>query len=334
MKASELSMRKRATRIGLQLFPATVLLLLLVPAAFAQSVTNGSFEAVQIASTASRSAGDIPGWVHSGSPGDALLLRVGYSDGGGSVTTPGQGNQFVTMGGGSGVAGSADWSTMITGLTPGSSYVLSFMTSTETSLPQTMTVSFTAGSSTAAQAFTPPLSSANYWRTWVTEHYVFVATASSATVDFVVTNQAQDMGLDNVSVAPAGGDQCAGALPVGNATGCGALVTFTTDTSGNLGATVTTPVNGNPYDGVEDTLVGIQNNSGATLNSIDLSSSTTPVFGFDSDGICQFSGGTLGVLSRDCFETGTTRYEGRNNTFTNISSGFTTGTVNFTTPIV
>ncbi len=335
MKASEISMRERATRIALLLFPTTVLLLLLVPAASAQVVTNGSFETVQIGSPfLSRNAADIPGWVHSGSPGDALLWTVGYSDGGGSVTTAGQGNQFVTMGGGSGVAGSADWSTTITGLTPGSSYVLSFMTSTETSsLPQTMTVSFTAGSSSAAQAFTPSLSSVNYWRTWITEHYVFVATASSATVDFSVTNQAQDMGLDNVSVAPAGGDQCAGALPVGNATGCGALVTFTTDTSGNLVATVTTPVNGNPYDGVEDTLVGIQNNSGATLNSIDLSSSTTPVFGFDGDGICQFSGGTLGVLSRDCFANGTTGYEGPNNTFTNISSGFTTGTVNFTTPI-
>src|SRR5258708_12918497 len=99
MKASELSMRKRATRIGLQLFPATVLLLLLVPAAFAQSVTNGSFEAVQIASTASRSAGDIPGWVHSGSPGDALLWRDGYSDGGGIVTTARKVNHFVTIAG-------------------------------------------------------------------------------------------------------------------------------------------------------------------------------------------------------------------------------------------
>src|SRR6266851_2008843 len=184
MKASEISMRERATRIALLLFPTTVLLLLLVPAASAQVVTNGSFETVQIGSPfLSRNAADIPGWVHSGSPGDALLWRVGYFDGGGSVTTAGQGNQFVTMGGGSGVAGSADWSTTITSLTPGSSYVLNFMTSTETSsLPQTMTVSFTAGSSTAAQAFTPPLSSANYWRTWVTEHYVFVATASSATV--------------------------------------------------------------------------------------------------------------------------------------------------------
>jgi hypothetical protein len=177
----------------------------LAPSLFAQTVTNGSFEAVQIGPPfLDANPADIPGWTHTGSPGDALLWGIGYVDGGGSVTTAGAGNQFVTMGGGAGAVGSADWSTTITGLTPGASYVLSFMTSTETStLAQTMTVSFSSGSSTAAQAFTPPLSSANYWMTWVTERYVFVATASSATVHFSVTNQAQDMGLDNVSVAPA-----------------------------------------------------------------------------------------------------------------------------------
>jgi len=60
-------------RIGLQLFPATVLLLLLVPAAFAQVVTNGSFEQVQIVPTNSINPADIPGWTHSGTVGDALL---------------------------------------------------------------------------------------------------------------------------------------------------------------------------------------------------------------------------------------------------------------------
>jgi len=170
----------------------------------AQVVTNGSFEAVQITSPfLSSDPNAIPGWTHTGNNGDALIWGVGYVDGGGSVTTAGQGSQFVTMGGGAGAIGSADWSTTITALTPGSSYVLSFMTSTETSLAQTMTVSFSSGSSTAAQAFTPPVSSTNYWMNWVTEHYAFVATASSATVHFSVTNQQQDMGLDNVSVAPA-----------------------------------------------------------------------------------------------------------------------------------
>src|SRR5260370_28531830 len=205
MKASESSLRKRVTRIALLLFPATVVLFLLVPAAFAQSITNGSFESVQIAPTLSTNPADMPGWTHTGTVGDALRWRVGYVDGGGSVTTAGAGNQFVTLGGGFSATGSADWSSIITGLTTGTMYDLSFMTATElgTGIPQTMTVSFSSGSSTAPQSFTSPLSSANYWRTWVTQHYFFVPTASSATVHFSVSNQQYDMGLDNVSVAPA-----------------------------------------------------------------------------------------------------------------------------------
>jgi hypothetical protein len=212
---SEAPMRKHASRVALLLIPLGVVLLLvlLVPAAFAGSITNGSFEAVQIGAPFNSSNSlDIPGWTHGGSAGDALLWAVGYSDSFGSVTTAGAGNQFVTMGGGFGVAGTADWSTTITGLTPGTMYLLSFMTATEqgpefpfpgTVFAQTMTVGFLSGSSTAARSFTSPISSADYWRTWVKQDYLFLATATSATVDFSVTGQAEDMGLDNVSVAPA-----------------------------------------------------------------------------------------------------------------------------------
>src|SRR5437764_9200175 len=65
-------------------------------------------------------------------------------------------------------------------------------------------------------------------------------------------------------------DQCFGALPLTNpvsghsVTGCGALITVNSvDGSGVAnGFTVTLPGNNNPYDGLEDTLVGVQNNSG------------------------------------------------------------------------
>lgn len=196
-------------------FSATVLFLLLGPAASADPViTNGSFEAVPIGSPfVSSSPVDIPGWTHNGSVGDGLLWAIGYADGDGSVTTAGAGNQFVTLGGGFGSAGSADWSTTITGLTAGNSYVLSFMTATESGFasgpepggPQTMTVGFLSGSSTASQSFTSPDSTADYWRVWVTQNYTFTATATSAVVDFSVTNQEFDMGLDNVTIAPASG---------------------------------------------------------------------------------------------------------------------------------
>jgi hypothetical protein len=181
-------------------------------AAFAGPIiTNGSFEAVQIGSPFfSANPADIPGWTHGGSPGDALLWAVGYADGNGSITTAGAGNQFVTLGGGFDGPGTADWSTTITGLTPTDTYVLSFMIATELGTgiepggPQTMTVGFLSGSSTASQPFTSPDSTAGYWRLWVPENYTFVATATSAVVDFSVTNQQYDMGLDNVGIAAPG----------------------------------------------------------------------------------------------------------------------------------
>jgi hypothetical protein len=133
------------------------------------------------------------------------------------------------------------------------------------------------------------------------------------------------------------GDQCSGALPLSNpgplpgtvsefpvnVTGCGVLITV--DPTG--AATITIPGNNNPYDGTEDTLVGIQNNSGGSFASITLSSST-PIFAFDADGPC-----TQTTHSSSCPFPGTTGYEGPNNTFTNISADHTSGTVTFTTPI-
>ena len=70
---------------------------------------------------------------------------------------------------------------------------------------ETMTVDFPSGSSTGSQSFTAPANVQNYWKVWLPKSLTFVATASSATVRFSVTNQPFDMGLDNVSIpgAPA-----------------------------------------------------------------------------------------------------------------------------------
>src|SRR5271169_6065822 len=102
-------------------------------------------------------------------------------------------------------------------------------------------------------------------------------------------------------------DPCTPALPLGSAKGCGALITVTVvDGNGNAVAfTVTIPNNGggagngNPYDGTEDTLVGIVNSSGGFLNSITLSATDTTfggIFSFDQDGPCGYKGST-----QDCF---------------------------------
>ena len=80
---------------------------------------NGDFEMPVLGPPYSSNLNNVPGWVHSGSPGDDLLWAVGYFDQGGSITTAGHGKQFVTMGGGFFGFGSARWSTTMTGLAPG-----------------------------------------------------------------------------------------------------------------------------------------------------------------------------------------------------------------------
>jgi hypothetical protein len=70
---------------------------------------------------------------------------------------------------------------------------------------------------------------------------------------------------------------------VQNDTGCNVLITF------GAGGTVTTtfPNAASSYDsGGDDNLIGILNNSGATITSITLTSSTDDIFAFDGDGIC------------------------------------------------
>ncbi len=68
-----------------------------------------------------------------------------------------------------------------------------------------------------------------------------------------------------------------------NNTGCNVLITF-----GAGGSITTTFPNAAPsYDsGGDDNLIGILNNSGATITSITLTSATDDIFAFDGDGIC------------------------------------------------
>lgn len=77
-----------------------------------------------------------------------------------------------------------------------------------------------------------------------------------------------------------------------------------------------------PFDGIEDTLVGVQNNSGVTVPSLTLSG--PGAFSFDGDGICSgfFSGTPAGC------PFGPTGYEGPNTSFTVIDGN--NGIVNFT----
>ena len=119
----------------------------------------------------------------------------------------------------------------------------------------------------------------------------------------------------------------AGICPaIGLASDCGVQINVTASSGGVATAFSATNVgNGNPYDGVEDTLVGITNNSGATINSITLTASSSAfAFSFDGDGACSSGGG--GGCS------GATGYEGPNMSFGAVTSsgGVDSMTITFT----
>lgn len=195
---------------------AVLVLCLLSPVAFAAPViTNGSFEAVQITSSGEGvyNPADIPGWTQTGSMGDGLLWNINYniccnSNSGVPNAHAGDGDQFVTLGGGFDAIGSEAWSQVITGLTVGDSYNIDFMMASEgQTATQQMTVAMTTGSSTGPEDFTSLVSPGTnpfFWANWGSEQYKFLATDTSATLQFSVTNQQYDVGLDAVSIAPAG----------------------------------------------------------------------------------------------------------------------------------
>ena len=117
--------------------------------------------------------------------------------------------------------------------------------------------------------------------------------------------------------------------PVGADTDCGIVITIT-DTSTSVNFNTSQP----PYDTIEDTLVGVINNSGQDIYSLVLRSAK-PIFAFDGDGIC----GTDPLTERPYNPVpngcpfGSTGYEGPGVSFTNVSSSFMDGRVNFTPPL-
>lgn len=178
------------------------LAVLLATSAQASLVQNGSFEDVQINAQFSTNPADIPGWTHAGSAGDLLIARSGPQCCGGTNTAlAGDGNQFVTLGGGFGPTGTAAWSQTIAGLTIGQTYTVSFLLAAEgETATQDITVGFADGSDSAPQTFTSLPTNTLFWQNWGVNQYHFVPTATSATLQFSVVNQAFDVGLDGVSI--------------------------------------------------------------------------------------------------------------------------------------
>ena len=81
-----------------------------------------------------------------------------------------------------------------------------------------------------------------------------------------------------------------------------------------------------PFDASDDTLIGILNSSGSTLNSIFLSGGAVDIFGFDGDGACS---GLYGTIPGCSTATDPSGYAPGGVTFSGINTLMTSGTVNF-----
>ena len=129
-----------------------------------------------------------------------------------------------------------------------------------------------------------------------------VGAASAATMMFGATGaMAAVLPAEAVGICPA----------IGADTDCGTVIVIT-----DGGALTFTGLQG-PYDGIEDTLVGILNQSSTALTSIGLSGGN--IFGFDGDGLVVYGG--TGNASDP------TGYGGPNTTFTVTDNN--NGFVNF-----
>lgn len=104
---------------------------------------------------------------------------------------------------------------------------------------------------------------------------------------------------------------------VGNDTSCGILVQITNNANNVIG-----DASQGPYDGSDDTLIGVLNSSSDTIGSVQLSSDSG-IFAFDGDGLCTQSPAPAGC------PFGPTGYEGSGTAFSGITSDATGGVVNF-----
>jgi hypothetical protein len=97
-------------------------------------------------------------------------------------------------------------------------------------------------------------------------------------------------------------------------------IVFVFQPNGSI-ATFSDPATG-PYDGIEDTYVGVYNNSSSTASSLSIMNapgSTIPIFGFDGDGLVTYGAPT---------PLDPNGYGGPLGTFSNINGTATGGTFN------
>jgi hypothetical protein len=113
--------------------------------------------------------------------------------------------------------------------------------------------------------------------------------------------------------------------PDAGATGCNVVITIAAN-----GSISTAVLDSSPYDGSEDTLVGVVNNSSSVITSLNITGSS--IFGFDGDGICIYSFSGNGFSNSYCTVSQASGndpgdYQGPTSTFTITNSS--AGTVHF-----
>ncbi len=108
---------------------------------------------------------------------------------------------------------------------------------------------------------------------------------------------------------------------VGANNGCAVLITINADNS----TTLAIDSSQGPYDGSEDSLVGVLNNSATAVGSLPLTGSD--IFGFDADGMCSSNYGAAGNCSKGLNQGDPYDYAGDFVTFTVTDND--NGVVNF-----
>jgi hypothetical protein len=189
---------KRVLRL---LIPLCVVALSVVGWA-APTVANGSFEADTFSFSGTLGLGcgnTLTGWQTQCSPDQIYPWGLPNSNTYNAGPTP-YGNQWVIVGD-FGQGGSGIFQT-VTGFNVNQTYTLNFaLASEDPGAGALILVSFPTGSSTGSQIFAAPLRGANFWDTWGSFSYNFVATATSVTIRFDgLAGSGFDPGVDNVSI--------------------------------------------------------------------------------------------------------------------------------------
>lgn len=177
----------------------------------APSFVNGGFEAGSSTGWDLMTAANTPGWtINYG--GNITFPRLNLNiASGGPYGANNEGRQFATLGG-TEDGGTSSLAQTVSGFTPGKTYTLTWLQSSEFTSSDVLNVSFLAGSATSSGNFTsnPYPGGSQYWQAWQTESMTFVPNATSVTFSFHSFGSNYEVGIDNFLISGTGVPEPAG----------------------------------------------------------------------------------------------------------------------------